>query len=306
MDTYARELPLEFREHFAETFGAGAVEWLDALPELLRRWEQRWRLQLQPPYQLSYGYVAPATRDDGARVVLKARFPNGEARNEIEALRAFGGDAAVHLLDADPDGCMMLLERIEPGTMLKEVADDAQATAIAARIMTALHRPPPAGHTFPSVQQWWAKAAGDIRRRYEGGCGPLPEGLVRRAGATFDSEPEERAVLLHGDVHHENILLDERRGWLIIDPQGVVGDRAYEAGTFVRNHLLHRADAPAALARRVDVLAKELTMERRRIIEWSLAHNVMSACWSLESHGTGWEGAIAVARMLAALDAAAG
>jgi streptomycin 6-kinase len=51
----------------------------------------------------------------------------------------------------------------------------------------------------------------------------------------------------------------------------------------------------------VAVLTEELDTDRGRIIEWSLAHNVMSACWTLESHGAGWEGAIAVARMLAEL-----
>jgi streptomycin 6-kinase len=282
-------------------FGEGSDRWLDELPELLRRCEQRWKLRLDPPFPLSYGYVAPATRDNGTPVVLKARFPNSEARDEIEALRAFAGDAAVRLIDADLTACAMLIERIEPGTMLRELMDDDESTVIAGAIMRRLHRAPPEGHVFPTVRDWWTRAAADIRSRFEGGAGPLPADLFARAEATLLSSPLKPWLLLHGDVHHENILLDATRGWLVIDPQGVVGDPAYEAGTFVRNHLPEGQASRAVLARRVAVLTEELDTDRGRIIEWSLAHNVMSACWTLESHGAGWEGAIAVARMLAEL-----
>jgi streptomycin 6-kinase len=297
-DVYARDLTPEFRRHFVEVFGEGSEQWLDALPDLLRSVEQRWKLRLEPPFPLSYGYVAPATLEDRTPVVLKARFPNSEARDEIEALRAFAGDAAVRLLDADADGCLMLLERIMPGTMLKELVDDDEATRIAARIMVSLRRLPPEGNTFPSVRTWWLKAASDIRARFDGGCGPMPADLFARAEATFLEGETDAWLLLHGDVHHENILLDERRGWLVIDPQGVIGDPAYEAGTYLANQLLHRRDPRATLARRVELLTDGLVLDRARIIEWSLAQAVMSGSWTLESHGEGWERAIQVAEML--------
>jgi len=300
MDASGRNLSPEFRRHFIETFGDDAGRWLDTLPNLLEDCTRRWKLRLQPPFPLSYGYVAPATRQDGAEVVLKARWPNDEAQCEIAALRAFAGDAAVRLLDADPGGAVMLLERIAPGTLLKELPDDREATAIAARIMTALRRPPPRGHAFPTVRDWWRKAAADIRARF-GGAGPLPGDLFARAESTFMGADPVGWLLLHGDVHHENILLDSARGWLIIDPQGVIGDPAYEAGTFLANHLLHRPDAPDTLAQRLGPLAEILQIDRPRVIEWSLAQCVLSACWTLESHGQGWERAMTVAQMLADL-----
>jgi streptomycin 6-kinase len=298
MDRYGRNLPPEFRRRFIETFGAGAERWLDELPRLLSGCERRWDLRLEPPFPPSYGYAAPAVRADRSAAVVKARFPNSEARDEIEALRAFAGEAAVRLIDADASGAVMLLERIRPGTMLKDLSDDDQATAIAARIMSSLRRPAPAGHAFPTVRDWWEKAAADVRARFSGSAGPLPAGLFARAEETFLGADPSGWPLLHGDVHHENILRDERRGWLVIDPQGVLGDRAYETGTFLRNQLPEGSGARAMLDRRIDILADGLEMERARIIEWAMAHNVMSACWTLVSHGAGWEGAIAVAEML--------
>jgi streptomycin 6-kinase len=301
MDTHARDLPQEFRRHMIGTFGAAAERWFDALPALLEDCERRWDLRLHEPFALSYSYVAPATRSDGTPVVVKAGVPNEELRWQIDALRAFAGDAAVQLLDADPDAGVSLLERISPGTMLMELSHDDEATSIAARIMTALRRTPPDGHTFPTLDDWWKKAADHLHRRYSGGTGPLPAALVARAAATFARSTASNAMLLHGDVHQENILLDSARGWLAIDPQGVIGEPAYETGTFVRNQLVHRADAARVLARRVDLLAEHLSMHRARIIEWALAHCVMSACWSLESQHDGWQEAITVAEMLAEL-----
>jgi streptomycin 6-kinase len=282
-------------------FGDAALRWFDALPALLEDCERRWDLRLDEPFALSYSYVAAATRGDGTQVVVKAGVPNEELRWQIDALRAFAGDAAVRLLNADPDAGVVLLERISPGTILKDLEDDDEATVIAARIMVALRREPPDGHNCPTLGDWWKKAARDLQRRYGGGTGPLPAGLVARAEATFAHGAASDAILLHGDVHHENILLDSARGWLAIDPQGVIGEPAYETGTFVRNQLVHRADAARVLARRVDLLAENLSMDRGRIIEWALAHCVMSACWSLESQHEHWRDAIAVAEMLAEL-----
>ncbi len=283
-----------------EVFGAAAEQWLMALPQILEDCEQRWNLRLHAPFALSYGYVAPATRADGTQVVIKARVPDSETRWEIDALRAYAGEAAVRLLDFDAAAGVMLLERIAPGTMLKDVEDDDEATVIGAGIIVSLLRPPPDGSTFPTLQMQ-AKALADLRGRYDGGTGPLPQVLVARAESTFSDDASSEAALLHGDVHHENILLDRERGWLAIDPHGVIGEPAYETGTFLSNHLMHRHDPARVLERRVGVLSEQLAMDRERIIEWALAFCVLSACWSHESHGDGWQRAIAVAEILAEL-----
>ena len=163
-----------------------------------------WGIALQPPFPLSYNYVAPATRSDGSEVVLKVGIParhlafapethysNHELRTEIEALRLYDGRAAVRLLEADP-GRGLLLERVRPGTPLVELADDEQATAIAARLMRDLWRPVPPRHSFPSVADW-ALGLRRLRTRYDGGTGPLPSGLVEIAAAKILLELDREA-----------------------------------------------------------------------------------------------------------------
>ena len=108
-------------------------------------------------------------------------------------------------------------------------------------------------------------------------------------------------VLLHGDLHHENILSAARQPWLAIDPKGVCGEPAYEVGALLRNPMPRLLDHPAParlLARRLDLLAEVLGIDRRRLAAWGYAQAVLSAWWSLEDHGRGWEPALRVAEWL--------
>jgi len=111
-------------------------------------------------------------------------------------------------------------------------------------------------------------------------------------------------VLLHGDLHHENILDAGGGNWLAIDPKGLIGAPAYEVGALPRNPLPRLMAAPGPgriLARRIDQLAEELALERSRLRDWALAQAVLSAWWSYEDHGHGWEPAITLAELLVAL-----
>lgn len=288
-------LPDAFVQSITDLYGAQGIAWLNAFPDHLAACVARWGLALDSPYALayrfSYNYVAPMVLTDGSPAVLKLSVPQGELLHEIAALRAYGGRGAVRLLDADSTIGALLLERVMPGTPLRELArrDDDAATAHAAQVMSTLWRTPPGDHDFPTVARW-AAGLQRCRLRYHGGTGPLPRALVERAEALFHelldgSEPD---YLLHGDLHHDNLLAAERAPYLAIDPKGVVGEAAYEAAALLRNpvpdigawsELHHR------LARRVDILAEYLGLDRGRLIGYGLAHAVLSAWWSLEDHG---------------------
>src|SRR5258708_26683143 len=126
-----------------EVFSDRGAAWLAQLPDQIGRCEQRWSIRVEAPFaNLSYNYVAPAWRLDGSAVVLKLGVPNPELYSEIEALRLYDGHGIARLLDADPAEGALLVERLEPGTPLTDVDDEA-ATQIAAQVMQQLARPPP-------------------------------------------------------------------------------------------------------------------------------------------------------------------
>lgn len=276
-----------FERFMVTLHGQRGAAWVAGLPALIADLEARWGLRALPPFpNLSYNYAAPAELADGTPAVLKLGVPGPELLSEMAALGHFGGHGCVRLLACEPELGAMLLERLRPGTMLSTMADDEAATRIAANVMLDLWRPPPAEHRFPQAAEW-ASGLGRLRALFDGGTGPLPERLVVAAEGYFKellaagAEP----VLLHGDLHHFNILSSERASWLAIDPKGLVGDRGYEVGALLHNPVGSCLDVPdpaGKLARRVSTLAEMLTMERQRVAMWGMAMAVLSAWWSLE------------------------
>lgn len=306
MDLGAYQISNRLRQNVLHYFGEDGRDWLRDLPNVIAEAAERWSLKLSRPFpNLSINFVTPATRADGAEVVLKAGVPNKEVFTEMNALKLFDGKGAVRLLDADPDKGIMLLERLLPGIPVLELGDDIQAVEIAAGVIRKLKREVPDEHSFPSLQDWFAGLA-KVRARFHGDSGPLPPKLLdlaERISSELLASSEER-VLLHGDLHHENIIKSSRGSWLAIDPKGVVGEQAYEVCAFLRNpmpDLLTRMDTKQVLARRVDRFSKLLGFDRERLIRWGLSEAVLSASWDIDDETQSWESAIFVAETYAAM-----
>lgn len=298
-------VPDNFIRTITDVFGQAGGEWLERLPILLGDCAARWELTVGPPVvPLSYNYVAPAVRVDGTEVMLKAGVPSCELRTEIAALQHFDGRGAVRLLDANEGWGVLLLERLRPGTSLVGFGpeQDVEATSLAAGVMRGLWQPPPPEHEFPTVTDW-GQGFQRLRAEFAGGTGPFPVVLVEEAEALFSelAASSTTPVLLHGDLHHDNILAAGQDVWLTIDPKGVVGEPAYEVGALLRNppNLDSWPDLNRVLARRVRQLADELDLDVARVRGWGVAQLVLSAWWTYEDHGQGWEPTIALAEVMA-------
>jgi streptomycin 6-kinase len=297
-------LPEEFVSNIQNTFREDGRAFLKALPESIAEASSRWGLtEIEPAPTLSYNFVAFAYRGD-MQVVLKMGVPNREFKSEMATLRLFDGNGACRLINYDEEKYWMLLERLKPGLMLATLKDDEQATHIAADVMQKIWRPAPEGDVFIRLTDWF-DGLKRLRSMYGGGTSPLTEKLVVRAERSAKEFLIEnhKPVLMHGDFHHFNILSSER-GWLIIDPKGVIGPAGYEVGPLLINpwsDLMNMKDYRGMTKRRIDILHERLGFERERIREWGLAHAVLSAWWGIEDN-TGWEYALAFAGMIADLN----
>jgi streptomycin 6-kinase len=293
--------PLDLPPAFIEKNDADPA-WLAALPALLANVAERWELRVGPHVPgIIYNYVAPALRSDGERCILKLSRHIEETRNEIAALQLWNGEGAARLLAADPDRGALLLERLEPGTMLTAIAaaDDDGATRIAAATLRRLWRPAEPGDGLRPLESWLA-AYDRNREALAHGAGGFPAALFRRADALrrdlLASTGEQTA--LHGDLHHYNVLLHHPPAahgadWLAIDPKGLVGDRCFDLCQFFRNPL-PRGVPIAANRRRLEIFCDELGLERGRVKNWCLVHAVLDACWDFEE-GRDWQRTIAYA-----------
>lgn len=287
-------LPPRFTETICGVHGEEGQKWLEQLGLLLQVCEHRWALDIQydTPYTLSYNYVTPVILPGGAPAVLKLGVPGSENRTEIEALSLFAGEGMVRLLDADPVQGIMLLEKVMPGVTLDAVGQEEEQTKTVVEVMGRLRSAFSDSSRFPTVADWF-EGLRRMRERFQGGTGPLPEALVGQAEAwskkLISSIREPR--LLHGDLHHGNILSAAREPWLAIDPKGVIGESEYECIAFLRNHL-PTGDERDALRRRVEHLVKGLDVQRERVLAWGFCHSILSASWHLEEKTVGWEDAV--------------
>lgn len=288
-------------EKFIDLYGDVGREWIAAFPGLLRSFIERWdiaELGETFPY-VGYAWVAPVRLRNGTEAVLKLAPPDKEYANEGKAMRLYDGKGAARLIDADTEAVALLLERLLPGTTLAEVEDDVAATEIGARAMAALFRPLPEEHAFPTVERWGA-AFGRVREAYGGGCGGFPPELFEPAERIYFEmcASQETPVLLHGDLHHWNILRAEREPWLVIDPKGLAGEPAYETAAFLRNKADIEADTTALAQRRIAQMAEVMGLDRQRVLLWAFATGVLSALWTFEDHGEIGEKNIVLPRAL--------
>ena len=291
------------RQNLARYYGDRARVWLEQLPGRLEQITSRWDLELEGAFpKLSINYVAAATqRATGRPVALKMSPSLEEIRREHTTLEAFEPGRTCGALALDEELAALLLERVTPGQDLSTLPED-EAIRQAGLLMGGLHRPWTEREDvdLPQLRDWFEGMA-RLRDAHDGRPGPLPPGLFGRAEGLAAELLEERApqVLLHGDLHHHNILWGRARGWIAIDPKGILGPRAFEACALLRNPpgFAERAGALEVLDRRTRVLAEACELDRPRLLAWGLAEAMLSASWGMEGAPEAWASGVAMARL---------
>lgn len=246
-------------------------------PDLLNRALERFRAEADgPEWPSMAGSVLPVTTATGQAVL---KLMSVDYQGQLQALREYDGSGAVRLLDAEPELQALLLERIEPGHSALALMrrDDDAATLVVAETAKALLKPASGQLALPTYAQWAEAVA-------RATPGAIDAAHLVRARALFADLVTSPTHLLHGDLHHDNVL-QRGAGWTAIDPAGVIGEPAAECGALLRNwlpDLLEVPDPVALTSRRVAILAEVLELDAGRIRAWAYAQSVMSVCWMVE------------------------
>lgn len=297
-------IPDTFIKRMHELHGEHGAAWSEALPRLIADCANRFDFTPGAPFSnLSYNFVLRATRSDGKQVVLKASFMKGELSREVSFLRAYEGRGAIHVLDEDEEWGVALLEGAEPGTPLSTIENDALATHIFCDVFRRLHHlAPPVGSRYPSMKQHFAA----IERYRERGNGMnndvrLPLNYVEKAEEylAYLIATTSENLLLHGDLHHDNMLRQDEEKWVVIDPKGIVGDIHFDTIQYLLNYEDRGGEYEQVLRNRIAIMADQLGLDPRRIAMWGVARGVLEACWTMEDGGTDWHRGIQITERFA-------
>ena len=149
-------------------FGDAGQAFAAALPARASELARRWSLTLGPALPgARTAFVAPCRRADGSEAVLRIGFPEQEPGGEAAALRSWGGEGAVRLLESDDSGRAMLLERCQPGAHLSESVPADRVIEIGARLLAGLWRPAAAGGDYLALSALAAGRAAEAEERGE-------------------------------------------------------------------------------------------------------------------------------------------
>jgi streptomycin 6-kinase len=259
-------------------------DWAASLPVLVEHCREIWQLEVGEPFEGGCtAWVAPAMRRDGSSCVLKLRYPDDESLHEPEALELWAGNGAVRLIERDVTGAL-LLERLQPGTSLRELTDTGEAMRLACDVLRRLWQPAGTGHPFATAQACAAQWAVDVQRQYRA-CGkPFDAALVSEAAATFEllAGYDGESVVLHQDFHRGNVLRAQREPWLAIDPKPLAGERAFDARWLLNDLLGQEPRTTLELCEVIEQLCTELSLERERVRLWTFARAVENALWCYE------------------------
>jgi streptomycin 6-kinase len=280
----------------------GGAAWLDSLQQLVEGCVHDWALTLGMPFAPgSIAWVAPAELPDGTRAVLKVNFPEAESEHEADALAFWEGIGAARLLAHDRDRRALLLARCEPGDQLWSVEDEDIAYRVASGVFRELWRPAPPHGPFRTLEGEALRWARELPSRWVHHGKPFPRRLIDEAAnlsvELARSQPEQ--VLCHQDAHGGN-MLSAGDGWLAIDPKPVVGERAFDLASSLRDRrwtLLHSPEPERVLSRRLDRFVSDLSVERSRARGWGIVH---ALAWGLTDE-TVYPDLVACAELLAAL-----
>lgn len=277
-----------FEKHMIHMYGDLGKEWLANLPIRIEQLAKEWNLSdLQPVPNLSYNYVLLGLQN-ALPIVLKLTLSNKELAREIAALKVFDGYGIMPLLAYTEDA--ILIEQAHPGNTLREYfpSQENSSLYIFSQIIDVMHRASadpdrlkPYINNFTPLHE----VVSVLEREWK-----IPEKYLIKARLLKDHllETTQDHVVLHGDLHHGNIL-QQGGSFMAIDPKGYIGDRWYDVGPFIRNPidvLVDLPDALSLLSTRIEMLALTMKGDAERITQWGYVQSVLTWIWAIEDGST--------------------
>jgi len=254
----------------------------------IQKYARKWSVGVGDTFETKSSVITFGTHDHQP-VVLKVIKRPGDEWHSGEILAAFDGNGVARVYNWAPGA--VLMERLTPGNSLVSMVEnggDEEATDVLAGVIRQMSgresaRPPlKLPKSCMTVQDW----AQGFERYIATGDDQIPLDLVEAAHRVYSGlcATQRQPTLLHGDLQHYNVLFDSSRGWLAIDPKGVIGELEFEIGPVLRNPI-ERPElflSRSTIERRLKQFTSRLHLDYERALAWGFAQAVLSGIWDIE------------------------
>jgi streptomycin 6-kinase len=256
----------KFKQNIINIYGMKGEQWLECLPDIVNKIAKEWNLtDLTPVDNLSINYVASGFRGS-QEIILKLSLDTDLIEREKTALTALADFGAVKVLAYQTK--TLLLKKLSPAISLKTYSPDRriEALKIACEVTRKLHQAPlPNNIKLPTIEERFSLLDKDW---------PIPSDyliLARKFRDQIFSKYNKKKVL-HGDLHHDNILQDGD-SWKVIDPHGVIGFPINEVWAFVQD-----------VTQDIPFIASYFGFDIEMLKKCYFMHTLLSAVWSVEDN----------------------
>jgi len=209
--------------------------------------------------------------------VLKIQWPHRESEHEAAALAVWNGEGAVRLLAHDEDRHALLLERCRPGVHLSERDSEAALDVLIELLPRLWKTAGPPFRLLAEEASWWVSYLPD---EWERSGRPYEQELLDAAVSALEelAPTQGEQVLVHQDLHGDNVLAAEREPWLAIDPKPLAGEREFALASIIRSFEFGHSER--SILHRLDRLTSELDLDRDRARRWALGQAI---AWAPDS-----------------------
>jgi len=263
-------------------FGAG---FLSKVLADLRRCTEIWNLSgIEQIDYYSVNCIFKCVSNKYGLCILKIGADSSESANEYHILEEYKGTRFCNVYEADISNGILLIERITPGTQLRAEPDLDKRLGLFSELYHGLHIKPINKAIYPTYLDWVSRITDYMREceEYEALYKKMAhaEKICRSLCEKYTGE-----MLLHGDLHHDNILLDNYNRYRIIDPKGVVGDSVFDIPRFILNEFDDVLDDGFydKYMHITRTLSKMLIISERDIRRLTYVEMCMANSWNVES-----------------------
>ena len=271
--------------------------WMENINGLISDMEDEWHIRVGRPFSGGTdAFVAPAVMEDGKEGVIRLNMPDASASEDMrKANAAFilaDGQGYARLLREDEARLACLFERLGKPLSSINIPVEQRLDILCDTLNHAWITPNPLHPRtaiLPHGTEITAWFRSHIPSAWERFHKPLSRLAVDRALAYLDESARRmtnsEAVLLHGDANVTNCLEDPQHpgSFRFIDPDGAIGEKAYDMGMAMIVEQVGFADSPLEIGTaRCRRLHERTGIEAAAIWQWGVIQCVSTSLVCLE------------------------